>query len=159
MSNYSNLEQIMHLANTLWPEFYQKHKKEMGGRTGLYLIAFERDTAQLLGCVCGHFEDDKKGSEPYKTTEQKTREKSIIALKKIQCIDESGNHTSFPTADREKGFFGGGIGVQDFIIGPAGLRAELDHKFGLLVLKKAGFCTQEEEKKIQKEFLKYNKKS
>ena len=159
MSNYSNLEQIMHLAGTLWPEFSQKHKKELGGRTGLYLIVFERDTAQFFGSICGHFEDDRKGSVPYKTVKQKIQEKSIIALKKIQSIETSGNYTSFPTTDREKGLFGGGIGVQDFIIGPSGLPAELDHEFALLILKKAGFCTQEEEKKIQKEFLKYNKKS
>jgi hypothetical protein len=149
----------MHLANTLWPEFYQKHKGELVGKTGLYLLVFERQTSLLLGGVCGLFEDDKKGSVLHKTLEQKIREKSLIALKKIQCIDESGNHTSFPTTDREKGFFGGGIGVQDFIVGPAGLPAGLDHEFGLLVLKTADFCTQEEEEKIQKEFLEYNKKN
>ncbi len=78
MSNYSNLEQIMHLANTLWPEFYQKHKGELAGKTGLYLLVFERQTSLLLGGVCGRFEDEKKGSVLHKKLEQKTREKSLI---------------------------------------------------------------------------------
>lgn len=156
--SYSKLEHIMHIANTVWPEFYKKHKDELKGRTGLYLFVFERQTFLTKGGICGHFENDKNDSVPCRTIEQKIRETARIALNKILSIDASENYTSFPTTDREKGLFGGGIGVQEFIIAPSGLPAELDHAFALLVLKKSDLCTEEEEKKIQKEFLKHTKK-
>ncbi|MEI6400396.1 MAG: hypothetical protein WCO58_02645 [bacterium] len=142
MNIYGKLEEIIHTANTLFPEFLKENKQVLGDRKGVYLLAVSRNEWKTVGAVLGDFEDPLK-----------ILEKTAFATEKACRLEKNYKHfTSFHTQNYTKKQFGGAISLPEIILSCSGFPAIQDHYFCLSVLKKVGLCSEKEEQRIQKEF-------
>lgn len=116
--------QILAIAEALFPAFLITHKDVLGGREGIYLAI------NWIGDEIEHLSGKIIGKLP----EEKEMEKADYAKNKIQGMIENKVICSFLCEDVDNKIFGGGIKGFNYHIAPSGLPPHLDQKFAILVL-------------------------
>lgn len=131
-------ETIYEVAHTIFQEFLEEHKDELGGRNGAQFIAVQKTDAllraetfsafvhaeptQLLGVLAGE-----------KITEKKTFAANKVIYLGLELQKERTTRSSYFGWNTAAKIFGGGIVTFNYLLATSGLPPHLDQKFCIRV--------------------------